>query len=224
MRRLFLVLLIAAPNPIAAQEVEISAGDSILAVITHKAGFASGAAHNHLVAATEYQATLAFDAAAPLAARFELRLSSDRLEVDRWDLLQAWYPRFEQLGLLDEPFSEVADKDRQKIRESMLAKGQLDAAGSPEIVARVTAVRERAATHGGVEFPYAADLELEIRGKKVAKPMAARYESAGGVLTIEAVGAFNFTDFGIKPYSAFFGAVKNQDAFHVYVKLKGPLP
>ncbi len=30
-----------------------------------------------------------------------------------------------------------------------------------------------------------------------------------------ALGTFDFTDFGIKPYSAFLGAVKNQDAFHV---------
>jgi hypothetical protein len=223
MKRLLLTLLIAAPS-VAAQEVELVTGDSTFAVITHKAGFASGAAHNHLVAAAGYRATLAFDAAAPLASRFELKLSSDRLAVDPWDLEQALYPRFEQLGILDQPFSEVADKDRQKIRESMLAKGQLDAAGSPEIVARVTEVREQAATHGEVEFPYAVMLELEVRGRKVVKPVAGRYQVTGGVLTVEAVGSFRFTDFGIEPFSAFLGAVKNQDAFHVYVNLKGRLP
>ena len=220
---LLLALLVAAPN-LAAQDVEISTGDSIFAVITHKAGFASGAAHNHLVVATGYQATLVFDATTPLATRFELKLEGERLEVDPWDLAEAWSPRFEQLDILDEPFREVADRDRRKIRESMLAKGQLDAAGSPEIVARVTEIREQATRRGGVEFPYAAMLELEIRGRKVVKPVAARYESADGILTLEAVGAFSFTDFGIKPYSAFLGAVKNQDRFHVYVHLKGRLP
>ncbi len=53
----------------------------------------------------------------------------------------------------------------------------------------------------------------------MAKPVPARYELADGILTIEAIGAFNFTDFGIKPYSAFLGAVKNEDEFHVYVNL-----
>ena len=85
----------------------------------------------------------------------------------------------------------------------------------------VTAVEEEATTHGGVAFPYAATLELEVRGKKVAKPVAARYQLADGTLTVEAVGAFRFTDFGIEPYSAFFGAVKNEDEFHAFVSLTG---
>ncbi len=203
-----------------AREVEIVTEDSIFAVITHKGGFASGVAHNHLITATGYQADLSFDAEAPRATRFEIELASEQLKVDPWDLEQKWYPRFEELELLDEPFSEVSDKDRSKIRKSMLSKGQLDAAASPRITAKVTAVREQATTLGDVAFPYAADLELEIRGKTVKKPVAARYQLDGETLTIEAVGAFLFTDFGIKPYSALLGAVKNEDEFHVYVSLR----
>ncbi len=230
MKRLLAFALMLTTPSLAAEEIEIVRDGSIFAVITHKAGFASGAAHNHLVAAAGYQATLSFDDGAPLATRFELVQASDRLIVDPWELEQAWYPRLEELGILDQAFSEVAGGDRQKIRESMLSKGQLDAAGFPEISARITEVREQAVTHGGVvapearqrnTFPYAATLELEIRGKTVAKPVAARYQLADGALNVEALGTFNFIDFGIKPYSAFLGAVKNQDAFHVYVNLKG---
>ncbi len=218
----FSLLLTASMT--SAQQIEIVAEDSIFAVITHKAGLASGMAHNHLVTAAGYQAELNFEAGAPLATRFEIELASDQLQVDPWDLEQAWYPRFEELELLDEPFSEVSEKDRAKIRKSMLSKGQLDATGSPRITARVTAVREQATTLGDVGFPYAADLELEIRGKTVEKPVAARYQIDGETLTIEAVGAFRFTDFDIKPYSALLGAVKNEDEFHVYVSLKALSP
>lgn len=221
---LFSGLLVLAA-PLVAEDVKIAPDESIFAVVTHKGGFASGMAHNHLIAAADYRASLSFDPAAPLDTRFEITLASEQLAVDPWDVEQARYPRLEELGILDEPFTEVADKDRDRIRKAMLGKGQLDANGHPEIKARITGVREQAATHGGVEFPFAADLELEVRGKKVKKPVAARYQLDGAGLTVEAVGAFLFTDFGIKPYSAFLGAVKNEDEFHVYVSLKGsPAP
>ena len=234
MRPLLLVFaLMLTAQYLAAEEIEIVTGDSIFAVVTHKGGFASGVAHNHLVTASGYQAKLSFDASMPLATRFELKLASEQLVVDSWDLEQAWYPRLEELGILDEAFSEVSSKDREKIRKAMLSKGQLDAAGSPEITARITAVREEATTLGGEvapearernTFSYTADLELVIGGKKVERPVAARYHLADGVFNIEAVGTFQFTDFGIKPYSALFGAVKNEDMFHIFVNLKGVTP
>lgn len=48
---------------------------------------------------------------------------------------------------------------------------------------------------------------------------AARHEWVDGVLTVEATGAFLFTDFGIEPYSAFLGLVKVADPFHLYLRL-----
>ena len=223
-RTLLSLAVVLAASPVLAEEAEISVGDSIFAVITHKAGIASGVAHNHMVAAAGYRAKLSFAESAPLDASFELELASEKLEVDRWDVAQAWYPRLEELGLLDEPFSEISEKDRGKIRKAMLSKGQLDAAAFPKITARVTSVQEASRTYGGTDFPYAAQLELTIRGKTVSKPVAARYQMADGRLTVEAVGAFSFTDFGIKPYSALLGAIRNQDRFHAYVNLKGSLP
>ena len=218
----FAVLLDGAP--LSAEEIDIRQHDSIIAVVTHKAGFAAAKAHNHLIAATGYQATLVFDEEAPLATRFELSFAAEDLTVDPWKLQQAWYPRLEKLGVLDQAYTEVAEKDRRKIRKSMLGSEQLDAAEHPRISARLAGVAESASTHGGVSFPYVATLVLEVHGQSVEQPAAARYESAAGELTIEAVATFRFTDFRIEPYSAFFGAVKNQDEFHVYVNLKGSRP
>ena len=205
---------------LAAEEIEIRPAESILAIVTHKGGFAASQAHNHLVTAGGYRAKLDFDAASPLETRFELDFATADLAVDRWDLEQAWYPRLKQLGILDQAFSEVADKDRRKIRKSMLGDDQLDAAKFPRISARVTAVEEQAATHGKVTFPFLAQLTLMVHGKSVEKPVAVRFHSADGVLSVEAVGTFRFSDFGIEPFSAFFGAVRNEDEFHVYLNLK----
>ena len=55
----------------------------------------------------------------------------------------------------------------------------------------------------GVERDVAADIAFD----------------GDGALTIEAVGDFAFTEFGIKPFSAALGAVRNKDAFRVYVNV-----
>ncbi len=100
----------------------------------------------------------------------------------------------------------------------------MTAPASPRSPARVVGIEESPATVGGVAFPYAVTLALEVRGKTVERPVAARYEVADGEVTVEAVGTFRFTDFGIKPFSAFFGAVKDLDTFHVFLVLRGALP
>ncbi|MEM7583661.1 MAG: YceI family protein [Acidobacteriota bacterium] len=219
---LSLTLMVSA-HPASAGEVTLRDAESVFAVVTHKAGLAAGMAHNHLIAAADHQAALSFDPAKPLETSFELRAEAAKLEVDRGDLQQTWYPRLEALGVLDEPFGEVSEKDRAKIHDSMVSKGQLNAENFPQITATLLSVSEKATTQGDVAFPYEAKLRLEVRGKAVEKLVAARFEFSGETLNVEAVGAYQFSDFGIKPYSAFFGAVKNQDEIHVYLNLTGTL-
>ena len=60
---------------------------------------------------------------------------------------------------------------------------------------------------------------LEVHGETVERLVAARYSLEDGVLTVEVVGSFAFTEFGIKPYSSALGALKNRDRFHLYVQL-----
>jgi len=214
-------LLVASVS--SAAEVEIDTEASILAVVTHKAGIAAKRAHNHLIVSTGYKAGLSFDSADPLATTFELEFAAESLAVDPWDQEQAWYPRLEELGVLDEPFTELPEKDRQKIRKSMLGDSQLDAAAFPSMSARVKGVEASVSTLNGVSFPYLANLVFEVKGKRVERKIPARYDSSGNTVAIEALGAFRFTEFGIEPFSAFFGAVRNEDEFHIYVNLKGAI-
>lgn len=204
-----------------ATELTVADGDSIFAVVTHKAGLFSGQAHNHLVAAGVYAARLEASAAAVDATVFEIELAAADLVVDAPELQAAWYPRLAALGILGEPFGEVSEKDREKIRESMLGKKQLDAERFPRIRARITGVAEEASTLGEVEMSYRVTLAFEVHGVTVERPVAARASwDDAGALHVEAAGVFHFTDFGIAPFSAFLGAVKNTDAFHVYVSLR----
>ncbi len=216
------LLSLAAPG--FSGEVETDASRTVFAVVTHKGGLAAGQAHNHLVVASAERAQLTFDPETPLEATFELEVATTDLVVDDRETQEFWYPRLEKLGILDEPFSDVSDKDRAKIREAMLSKKQLDSGAFPKIRARIVEISENASAAGGIDFPFTVSLALEVHGKNVEKPVAARYELADDTLRIEAFGTFQFTDFDIKPYSAAFGLVKNLDEFHVYLHLEGRLP
>jgi hypothetical protein len=216
-----LLVVLATAVPLGAADWQVDPGSSLLAVVTHKTGFAAGLAHDHLVAATRYVAHLELDPGAPVDAQFELHAEADALVPDLPELQRRWYPRLAELGILTEPFSEVSDKDRRRIRAAMLGSKQLDVARFPSISAQLVRVREEASASGEVPLTHQVTLELRIRGKTVERPVAARYSLDEGILTVEALGHFSFTEFGIKPYSAALGAVKNQDRFQVYVYLSG---
>ena len=71
------------------------------------------------------------------------------------------------------------------------------------------------------EFPWRIEAALTVRGEERATTLRARWElDDEGALTVQAAGEFHFTDFGIEPYSAFFGTVRNQDRFVLFMELR----
>ena len=216
------LLRLSIPCAHAAEPLEVDAGASVLAVVTHKGGFASGLAHNHLIAAGGYTARLDLDPENPAdlgAARFTLEAPVADLRVDEDPLRAATFPRLRALGILDAPFEELAEKDRRKIGDAMRGKSQLDGKTHPTITVRVLAVEQQATEIGGESFPWSARLAFTVHGVTVERAVPVRVAVAAGRVTLEAVGEFRFTDFGIKPYSAALGAVKNQDGFHLYARI-----
>lgn len=221
-RGLTLAALLLCAAPAAAAAYRIDSGESLFAVVTRKAGFAAGLAHDHLIAAADYEVRLEFDPQAPESTSFRLETRVEALRPDEPELRRRAEPRLIELGVLDEPFAEVSAGQRRKIRRAMLGDGQLDAAGHPMIRASVAGVEAVETVPG---FGYRVPLELEVRGVRVTSPVAARYErDADGRLTVEAFGSFRFSDFGIKPYSAMLGAVRNRDEFWIYVRLCATAP
>jgi hypothetical protein len=213
-----LLLLLTSGN-VDAGEYRVLSEQSVIAVVTHKGGFASGAAHNHFIAASGYEVRLQFDVSDPLSTSFELECKATDLVVDDPGMRRKWHPRLRALEILEAPFKELSEKDREKIRQTMLDDKQLDVSAFPIISARSQAVAAESSKLGEVAFPFRIALRFQVHGQEVEAPVVARYELEGERLHVEAVGLFRFKDFGIKPYSAMLGAVKNKNEFHVYVSL-----
>jgi hypothetical protein len=193
---------------------------SVFAVITHKAGIASKMAHNHLIVAKSYTCAIQNSGGSIEGLSFTLTLSVKDLAADVTEQQKKWHPEIEKAGILDEPFSQISESDRATIEEHMLAEGQLDAKQFPEIKAELVSITSIQSTVGEKPFERAAAIRFTIHGKTVERAVPANVTLENGVLSVEATGRFRFTEFGIKPYSAFLGAVKNQDAFDVYVYIQ----
>lgn len=209
-------LLLAAFNGHAAEYV-VDPAESVFAVVVHKAGMAARFAHNHLVYPGEFTASLSIEGTDLSTAKFDLKFPVAKLVVDAPEGHERWYPRIEKAGILDKPFSRLDAGDRKTIADHMLAKDQLDAEQFPDVSAKVAAVRAAPTTQGRQNYTHLASVEFTVHGKTVKRDCPVSIAMSGGNVTIDAIGLFKFSEFGIKPYSAMLGAVRNSDEFHVFV-------
>jgi hypothetical protein len=218
------LLWLLAASGAAAASWRVDAGRSIAAVLTHKAGVGSGLAHDHLVTAPAGAIELDFDPAEPEKTRFTLAFRAEELTIDDPAARAAWAKRLAELGAHPGgKLPDVGEGNRRKVREAMLAKGQLDAQGHPEIRVELLAVGPRggggSAASARVALAWTAKIRLSVRGRSIEREAALRWEVADGRLTVEALGEARFTELGIEPYSTMLGAIRNDDLFHLFLSL-----
>jgi hypothetical protein len=212
-----------AAAPLAATPWRVDAERSVFAVLTHRAGLGARLAHDHLVVARAPAVTLDFDPARPEAARLAVRVNVVALEVDPTAERAALSARLVELGALAAALPEVDADDRAKVREAMLARGQLAAEEFPEVSAELLSLSAAAAGARGA-LDGSARVRVTVRGRAVERAVPVRWEVRAGELAAEALAEFRFTEFGIEPYSTLLGAIRNDDRFHLYVALAARPP
>lgn len=216
MKRVLLAVLLCAASSLAhAAEYTIDPARSVFAVLTHKTGIGSAVAHDHLIVAPAPVEKFDFAASAPEKTKLDLRIPVAALEVDPPAQRAAWAPLLKRIGILSSDLPPVADGDRAKIREAMLGASQLDVAEFPEIRAEVTVLGRSPALEA---VCLKLKLGLTIRDKKIERLIEA-CTRGGETLEVGIVKAFRFSEFGIEPYSALLGAIRNDDEFHVFVQI-----
>lgn len=208
------VLLTAAT---AAEPYAVDTDASVFAVVTQRGGIAARFAHDHLIAAADYEAGL--EAGDGTVTAFEFRCEADKLLVDDPDAKERWSDALEAAGLLKTPFKAIEADDRKTIREHMLDDDQLDSEAFPSIDVSLKSIREEATEFRGESYTHVANLAFTVHGETVTREIAANVVLDGDRVSIEAAGAFRFTEFGIEPYSAMLGAVKNQDEFFIFCSI-----
>jgi polyisoprenoid-binding protein YceI len=163
----------------------------------------SGLSHDHIVVATGWSGTVHWDPANPAACRIEITVPVAGLQNDEL----SWRKRVGYDTVLD-------DSDRAKVKESMLAAGQLDAKSFPDIRFAATSCAP-----AGDKTKVTGTMTVHGVGKTVSPTFLITADgtsfAGAGVFTAKA------TDFGFEPYTALLGALKNKNEMRFTVDVKG---
>lgn len=188
--------------PAGPRTYTLDAKKSSFVVQVFKAGAASALAHDHVIHATGMYGTVVVDAANRAAATVDITVPTKSLVNDD----PAMRKRFGLEG-------ELTEKDRAAILANMRHPDQLDVEVHPTITFKSTSVQAGAGSamtlHGN----------LTIRGKTQAIALPVDVTLKGNTIDGKGTIRLKTSDFGIEPYSAFLGAVKNQDQIVLHVRL-----
>ena len=145
-----------------------------------------------------------YDADAPERSRVEVRVSAASLENDDPALRRKY-------GLE----GAIGDGDSGAIAEAMRSRSQLDVEQHPDITFTSRSVKRLDA--GRLEVSG----ELEIHGARAAVTLPVQVTVEGGVLRGEGTTRISHRLFGMKPYSAGMGTIRNADGIELRLLLVG---
>jgi polyisoprenoid-binding protein YceI len=197
-------LLVALPVLADAQRFSLDLAKSELVVLTRKAGFAAGLAHDHVVRASQAQGELTWDPRDPRLTSVQVSVPVNALAVDEPEVRK----RHGESATLSE-------SERTKVSQTMLGAGQLDAQHFPLVRFQSTGVRPG----GKDQLIISGELTLHGVTRKVSA--FARITGEGGAPVGDCTFRVRTSDFGIKPFRAAFGAIQNQDEVTFVIHLVG---
>lgn len=203
-------LLIACLNPaLTAPQAEAAAGtynlngSLYIQVYKDPSTVAAALAHDHIVQAKGWTGTATIDLADLSSCAMDISVPVDTLVVDAT-------PIRENLGYTTFP----KDSEREDIKKEMLSEGQLNGAKYKTITWKTTKCEMN-----GERVNMTGDLTIRGKSKTLTLPMSVKQDEvsfhAKGAVAIKA------TDFGFDPYSAGFGALKNQNRMLLSVSVHG---
>ena len=194
-------LLLVSPARAEPTEYQVDNAQSLIFALVYKAGAASAIAHDHFVHAKKISGSATHDPDDPGNNEISISINVLDLFPDEPDMR-------DRVGL----HNNLSDGQREEIRTHILAKYQLWADEFPAITFESTSF---SGSSGKVDVT--GSFSLRGVSKTITVPMNVK-ETPNG---INATGQFRLTqsDFGYKPYSALFGALKVKDGVDIVLNV-----
>jgi polyisoprenoid-binding protein YceI len=195
-RVLFVLTLLAglaAADEPRRLPLDADAKENRFEVSVRKKGALKAFAHDHRIGATAWRGKVAWDPRDPERSSVELEVDATKLEV-----LDPW---------LDE-------KDRAKVRKTMLSDEVLDVEKHPTIAFTSQRVAVAGKDEGkGVPLQVTGKLELHGVARQVRVDVLVKDEA--GTIVTAGVHQLKQSDFGIEPYSTALGTIAVEDEVQV---------
>lgn len=194
----FVLLLLSSPS----WSWELDASATELVVKVWKTGAGASLAHDHVVRAAKFSGKASLDeAGAPESLRLELLVEAASLVPDE--------PETRRRHHL--PNTPVPENDRKKVQQNLLGEEQLEAAKFPTIGFVVSKVFR---DERGL-LQCLGNLTLHGVTKELLFPITVK--AGEQQLEGDASVRFKTSDFGVKPYSAALGLIRNKDEVELVV-------
>ncbi|MDX1630691.1 MAG: YceI family protein [Thermoanaerobaculia bacterium] len=198
-----IVLLCSSVTEGRAAMYEVDPRKSSLILRVFKAGIAKGLAHDHVIRATEISGSVDLDPKRPSEGSIVVSVDATSLEADETALRS----RFD--------LKPMEDDSRREIQQTMEGEGQLHVDRYPEIRFESTRIE----TMDDGEYRVVGRFTLHGTTRTVELVARTRIDREKGTLRGETSFRFLQSDYGIEPYQAAFGAVKNRDEVELRVTL-----
>ena len=199
----FLALLLVASSAGAAPVKYALDPERTRLTASTRPGGIGGFTHKHVIVAKKVRGEVTYDAEAPSASKVVVTVPASALVPDE-DAVR------KRAGL--EPLSA---NDQARIAETMRGPGQLEVEQHPALHFESTAVKSL----GPGKLQVTGRLSLHGVTREVTLPVTLTVRD--GVLESEGRLTIRHSDFGITPYSAVLGALKNLDPIDLELKLVG---
>ncbi len=185
---------------------QIDANKSELVARLFRGGFVGFMGHNHVIRATEFSGSIQFDPEKHsfFAAFIEVKTAS----------LKADEPEIRAKHKLKK---KVRDRDRKRIQNTMESSEQLDVKKFPVMTFKATKVEKQEKD----QYRIHGDLTMHGVTNPVSLLMLAKIEKSQ--VALQGSLKIKQSDFGIKPFSAVFGSVKNKDEAILFIELVASL-
>lgn len=171
----------------------IEKNNSHLAVRLFKAGIASAFAHDHVVRADEFSGWVIFKKDLPDLFKMEIEAPSASLIADSQKDREKY------------KLSSLGDDDRSEVNETMKSSSQLHVEKYPKILFSSSKLENTDKNN----YILTGDFTLHGTTKEIAVPVTINLEK--NVLNIKGEFRFLQSDYGIKPFRAGWGTVRNKD-------------
>ena len=189
--------------PVGKRTFAIDTKKSSIVIQVFKDGAAAALAHDHVVDVRDFSGSIVVDAADPASATVEVTAKTASFFNDESKLRK-------KFGL----DGEMSEKDRKSVEENMKSAEQLDIAAFPTVKFVSTSVGK-----DGARWKLNGKVTLHGVTREVSMPLEAKVD--GNTVTGTATFRLKTSDYGIKPYSALLGAVKNKDEIVLHLQLVG---
>ena len=215
----------------SARAATIQTGQSTLAILTDKEGLAARLAHRHIIVASKWGGELLLSKDGKLhtgllpsatSGQATISIQVKDLLVDSPEAALGIIGVLEASKRWDVKTDKLEPGNAVEVRQNMLDASQLNADKFPSIdgigkfsnCEKVSELSLKCSLH----------LTLKIRGLQVVKEVPIELKREGANIVAEFSIPYRFKEFGIKPYSAMFGAIAVKDEFFFAARIVATEP